>query len=537
MNINIKHVGFLAIVILIVSFALVGVSVNFVAGDQASNRVLNLAGRQRMLSQRIFKDIYKLDVYPGNRMEIISDVRKSYDSFIAVHKGLLDGDLDLGLPVAKSAEVIEQHEKISEMLIPVRDKIGALLATNRIENMEELRDSAQQAENTLLFELNHLVEIFESEANKASAKLNQVYIAAGIFYFAVLALCFISGYVLTKRIKNGVLKMRKQSASLEKASESLSISSEDLSASSVEQESAVTQTLAALVQINAVVTKNCESVQDCFDNIGNVKKMSSEGSQAIADLAGSLNIVNASVDELEEFNSILRDIEVKTQVIDDIVLKTQLLSVNASIEAERAGELGVGFSVVAEEVGKLAITSGNEAKEIKNLINGSFSRVKVLVDNSRKTTAEGLKSCELSKELYHSINSEFHSVNEQMRDIADASIQQEAGIKQVNSSMNSIKEAIHINSKSAASYKEMASGFTGDAKDLGTLAGYFSGLMGVSIKRTHDQQATSKDFDMTRLESGSVESLIAKANQLKYATNDSHLTTADDESFKRRNAS
>ncbi len=84
---------------------------------------------------------------------------------------------------------------------------------------------------------------------------------------------------------------------------------------------------------------------------------------------------NQSVKAMDDILESAHKVGQITTVIAEIAQQTNLLSLNAAIEAAKAGEMGRGFSVVAEEVRKLAERSASAVEEINALLNESAHRV------------------------------------------------------------------------------------------------------------------------------------------------------------------
>jgi methyl-accepting chemotaxis protein len=92
-----------------------------------------------------------------------------------------------------------------------------------------------------------------------------------------------------------------------------------------------------------------------------------------------------------ENGKVVKEIKVMSDLIDNISRQTKLLSLNAAIEAARAGNQGKGFAVVADEIGKLAVLSTGAVSDIKNMVNlveeafsyiaESSSEILELIDN------------------------------------------------------------------------------------------------------------------------------------------------------------
>lgn len=164
----------------------------------------------------------------------------------------------------------------------------------------------------------------------------------------------------------------------------------------------------SLIQDGDVRSSEIKYILDDVDICAYQTECDGKNALTVGDLAtGSKNNINicndemfsllSSVDAIRESSTNISKI---IKIIEDIAFQTNILSLNASVEAARAGQHGKGFAVVAEEVKILAEKTRTAARETTSLIEDSINRVADCTEKTQKTASSLNKIVEGINNIY-----------------------------------------------------------------------------------------------------------------------------------------
>ncbi|MCK5535613.1 MAG: hypothetical protein KAI79_02235 [Bacteroidales bacterium] len=225
--------------------------------------------------------------------------------------------------------------------------------------------------------------------------------------------------------------IRDSSEQIYKASGQLSSNSQQISQNANEQAATTEEISASMEQMLDIINLNTQNAEESGTTTSKSAVQIEESSKAF----------------LETIKAIA-DISSKTKIITEISEKTDILSINASIEASRAGEFGRGFAVVAQEIRKLADKTKMASDEIIELSASGQSISKVAGDKLEKLIPEIVKSAELVKV------------------VVTASKDQQSGIGAITTSIQQLTEITNFNSGSAEEMSASAEELAAQAEQL-----------------------------------------------------------------------
>ena len=252
-----------------------------------------------------------------------------------------------------------------------------------------------------------------------------------------------------QKIRTALEEVKEASGQVAEASRELAHSSDQLSRGVQNQAASLDQSAASLDQMTATVRQTAENANRASQLAQSARDNAEIGGGVVAKAISAMNEINIASKKIADIIT----------TIDEIAFQTNLLALNATVEAARAGEQGRGFAVVAVEVRNLAQRSATAAREIKNLIHDSLSKV-----------GNGSQLVNQSGHVLEQIVQSVKVVTDIVGEIAAASREQATGIDQVNRAVVQMDQITQAN----ATHTEQ---LTLTAKTLADSAQYVRGLV------------------------------------------------------------
>ncbi|MCU7842428.1 MAG: methyl-accepting chemotaxis protein [Candidatus Thiodiazotropha sp. (ex Monitilora ramsayi)] len=496
--------------ILIFAFAGLMVGSLFISlGSDATG--INVAGRQRMLSQRLAKEA----LLAAQEVESRDTVNKTITLFESSHRNLLNGNQEAGIQAIGDPVIRDQLHKVEGLWKAYRKSINSYLDKPSDEGLKAIQTQSV----VVLKEMHKGVNMMASSANE-TVQTQQIFtlvLAGGIVLLVWLGRLFGTAILMRniEQLKSRLMAVAKGDFShplevehadneigetftayntmldqvgeivnsvehtshhvqtgTEKVAKTLQDTNEGVRLQHTELEQAATamnQMASTVQEVAKNATHAAEAAQNADTQAGSGRSIVGETIASINDMARQLEETSNVMIKLEKDS---HEVGQVLEVITGIAEQTNLLALNAAIEAARAGEQGRGFAVVADEVRTLAKRTQKSTEEIREIIDrlqGGTSEAAKAMTSSRDLAQNSVEQSSEADQALDKIVESVSSIHEMNVQIATAAQEQSSVAEEINRSISNIATVADTTTHAASEAVNCTSSIQSSMSELNDL--------------------------------------------------------------------